>query len=201
MSLRVLVLVSGGGSNLQALIDAQMGGKLGGAEIVGVVGDRLGIYALERARLAGIPVQVMQAERSLAKAQRRIELSNRILAQAQKLDVGLIVLAGFLQILQGPLLSAYERRIINMHPALLPKFGGDGMYGQHVHRAVLAAGESESGCTVHFADSGTDTGEIILQRRVPVEPGDDPESLAARILVQEHIAIVEAVVKLAERAN
>ncbi len=201
MSLRVLVLVSGGGSNLQALIDAQMGGKLGGAEIVGVVGDRLGIYALERARLAGIPVQVMQAERSLAKAQRRIELSNRILAQAQKLDVGLIVLAGFLQILQGPLLSAYERRIINMHPALLPKFGGDGMYGQHVHRAVLAAGESESGCTVHFADSGTDTGEIILQRRVPVEPGDDPESLAARILVQEHIAIVEAVVKLAERAD
>jgi phosphoribosylglycinamide formyltransferase-1 len=107
--------------------------------------------------------------------------------------IGLIVLAGFLSILAGAILKEYSGRIINIHPALLPRFGGQGMYGERVHRAVLAAGETESGCTVHIVDAGTDTGPILLRRKVPVLPGDTPETLAGRIQKEEHVAIVEGV--------
>jgi phosphoribosylglycinamide formyltransferase-1 len=103
------------------------------------------------------------------------------------------VLAGFLSILVGKIIERYSGRIINLHPSLLPKFGGDGMYGEKVHRAVLAAKEKESGCTVHLVDAGTDTGPILLQRKVPVLPGDTPESLAERIHRKEHTALVDAV--------
>ena len=155
--------------------------------------DREGVYALERARLAGIPATVIAPDKTLPKAERRLELSNRILAQAIAQDIDLIVLAGYLQIFQGAILERFERRILNLHPALLPAYGGEGMYGDNVHRAVLAAGEKESGCSVHFVDAGTDTGDVILQRRVPVLAGDSINSLAARIHKEEHIAIVEAV--------
>jgi phosphoribosylglycinamide formyltransferase-1 len=113
--------------------------------------------------------------------------------------IGLIVLAGFLSILEGDIIREYAGRILNLHPSLLPKFGGEGMYGERVHRAVLDAGETESGCTVHLVDAGTDTGPILLQRRVPVLPGDSPSSLAERIHGEEHTAIVEAARMLIER--
>ena len=106
------------------------------------------------------------------------------------------MLAGFLSILRGPLIAAYAGKIINLHPSLLPKYGGPGMYGERVHRAVLAAGETESGCTVHLVDEGTDTGPILLQRKVPVLPGDDADTLAQRIHAEEHAAIVDAVVMM-----
>jgi phosphoribosylglycinamide formyltransferase-1 len=196
-AVKILVLVSGNGTNLQALIDAEKQGRLGPGRIEAVVSDRPGVYALERARLAGIPALVEAPDKALLmpealRGQRQEELSGRILRICQDRGIDCIVLAGFLSILGGPLVRDYEKRIINIHPSLLPKFGGKGMYGERVHRAVLEAGETESGCTVHLVDTGTDTGPILLQRRVPVLPGDTPESLAERIHHEEHSAIVEA---------
>jgi phosphoribosylglycinamide formyltransferase-1 len=166
-----------------------------------VISDRSDAYALERAKIFGVPHVVLEVDRSLPKAERRRDLSDRILVKAWEFRADAIVLAGFLSILEGPLIQEYSGRIINLHPSLLPKFGGPGMYGAKVHEAVLAAGETESGCTVHLVDSGTDTGPILLQRRVPVLPGDSPETLAERIHVEEHIAIVEAVAALVSRLS
>ncbi|MDR2028965.1 MAG: phosphoribosylglycinamide formyltransferase [Treponema sp.] len=196
---KILVLVSGGGTNLQALIDAEREGRLGPGTIRAVISDRPGVYALERARLAGIPASVRTLDRGLPKAERRRELSDRILRAARDYGADLIILAGFLSILEGPIIEAYAGRIINLHPSLLPKFGGAGMYGERVHRAVLDAGERESGCTVHLVDAGTDTGPVLLQRPVPVLPGDTPKTLAERIHREEHIAIVEAAAMMAGR--
>ena len=188
--MNILVLVSGSGTNLQALIDAQRSDSLPGS-IAAVVSDRPGVYALERSRAAGIPALTEEADKRLPKEQRRIELSNRILTIARNNKIDLIILAGFLSILQGKFLEEYSGRIINIHPSLLPKYGGQGMYGERVHQAVLAAGEKESGCTVHLVDQGTDKGTVLLQRRVAVLAGDTAESLAQRIHKEEHIAIVE----------
>jgi len=193
LPVNILVLVSGGGTNLQALIDAQAEGRLEGGKITAVISDRKGAYALERARAAGIPAFEEEPDMGLPKPERQQELSDRILRFCRESEIGLIVLAGLLLILKGAIIEEYSGKIINIHPALLPKFGGEGMHGKHVHRAVLAAGETESGCTAHLVDAGTDTGPILLQRKVPVLPGDTPESLAKRVLVEEHIAIVEAV--------
>jgi len=206
-AVRLLVLVSGGGTNLQALIDAEQTGVLGGAvpvggsraRIVAAVSDRPGVYALERARAAGIPALVEEPRKALPKAERRRELSDRLLSRAREFRADYVVLAGFLSILQGVFVAEYAGRIVNLHPALLPKFGGEGMWGHRVHEAVLAAGEAESGCTVHLVDTGTDTGPILLQRRVPVLPGDSPDSLAERIHAEEHSAIVEAIRLLLDR--
>jgi phosphoribosylglycinamide formyltransferase-1 len=195
--MNVIVLVSGNGSNLQALIDAEKAGRFK-AHIAAVVSDRAGIFALERAKNAGIPALVEEPDRGLPPEERRRELSGRILRIAEDYGAGLIVLAGFLSILRGKIIGEYAGRIINLHPALLPKYGGDGMYGERVHRAVLAAGETESGCTVHLVDGGTDTGPVLLQRKVPVLRGDTPETLAERIHGEEHIAIVDAVVMMEE---
>jgi phosphoribosylglycinamide formyltransferase-1 len=190
--MNILVLVSGGGTNLQALIDAEKAGRLGPGHIVGVISDRRSAYALERAKSAGIPALVEEAEGGL---------SDRLLRDAREMDAGLIILAGFLAILEGEIIRAYGGRILNLHPSLLPKFGGAGMYGERVHQAVLAAGETESGCTVHLVDAGTDTGPILLQRKVPVLPTDTADSLAERIHKEEHIAIVEAAALMAERLS
>jgi phosphoribosylglycinamide formyltransferase-1 len=195
----ILVLVSGNGSNLQALIGAERSGRLGKGRIAAVIADRPGVYALERALRAGIPALTMTPDRGIPKPDRRRELSDRICAGAAVRETVLIILAGFLSILEGRILTEYAGRIINLHPALLPKYGGEGMYGERVHRAVLAAGETESGCTVHLVDAGTDTGPILLQRKVPVRPGDTPETLAERIHHEEHTAIVEAAVMMTER--
>jgi phosphoribosylglycinamide formyltransferase-1 len=195
----MLVLVSGGGTNLQALIDAEGQGRLGPGRVAAVVSDRPGAYALTRARAAGIPALTEPVNPRLPPEDRRRDLSDRLLGIARERKTGLVVLAGFLSILEGGFIRAFAGRIINLHPSLLPKFGGPGMYGLRVHRAVLAAGERESGCTVHLVDAGTDTGPILLQRKVPVLPGDTPEVLAGRIHREEHIAIVEAAAMMAEK--
>jgi phosphoribosylglycinamide formyltransferase-1 len=193
------VLVSGNGTNLQALLDAERSGRLGGARVALVISDRSGAFALERAKQAGKEALLIEPDKTLPKDERRRDLSDRILAAVQKTQAEFIVLAGFLSILQGPILKNYEGRIINIHPSLLPKFGGPGMYGEGVHRAVLEAGEATSGCTVHIVDQGTDTGPILLQRTVPVLPGDTPDSLAERIHHEEHRAIVDGVLELIRR--
>ena len=194
---KIMTLVSGGGTNLQALLDARKNGVFGsgGSEgkIVLVVSDNPKAYALERAKAAGVAAAVEEPDRNIPREERRQELSDRILRLAETYHVDLIVLAGFLSILKGEIVRRYSGRIINLHPSLLPKFGGNGMYGERVHRAVLDAGEKESGCTVHLVDAGVDTGPILLQRRVPVLSGDTPDTLAERIHAEEHIAIVEAV--------
>ncbi|MDR2759267.1 MAG: phosphoribosylglycinamide formyltransferase [Spirochaetaceae bacterium] len=195
----ILVLVSGGGTNLQALLDAEKQGRLGPGRAAVVVSDRGGVYALERAKAAGVPALTEPVNPLLPPQDRRRDLSDRLLGIARERKIGLVVLAGFLSILEGEFIQAYGGRIINLHPSLLPKFGGPGMYGLRVHQAVLAAGEKESGCTVHLVDAGTDTGPILLQRKVPVLPGDTPEGLAERIHREEHIAIVEAAAMMAEK--
>jgi phosphoribosylglycinamide formyltransferase-1 len=195
----ILVLVSGSGTNLQALIDAEREGRLGPGHIAAVIADRSGAYALERARAAGIDAFIETPNKGLPVAERRRELSDRILETARRVDAAFIVLAGFLSILEGEILNAYAGRIVNIHPSLLPKYGGAGMYGERVHRAVLAAGERESGCTAHLVDGGTDTGPILLQRKVPVLPDDTADSLSERIHDEEHIAIVEVAALMARR--
>ena len=197
--INIMALVSGGGTNFQALLEAEKAGKLGPGKLAVAVSDRREAYALERAKLWGIPVYIQEPDKSLPLDARRIELSDRICTIARENDVSLIVLAGYLSIIAGKILRYYTDRIINLHPSLLPKYGGMGMYGEHVHRAVLNAGEKESGCTVHLVDAGTDTGSILLQRKVPVLPGDTPDALADRIHEQEHIAIVEATAFMARR--
>ena len=197
---KILVLVSGNGSNLQALIDAEKSGVLGRGKIALVVSDRPSVYALERAAQGGIPALVEEAALGLSEEEKRRDLSDRILGLAQKYEIDLIILAGFLSVLAGDFINVYSGRIINLHPSLLPKFGGPGMYGEKVHQAVLAAGDRESGCTVHLVDAGTDTGPILLQRKIPVLPGESPASLAERIHREEHTAIVEAAAAMVKRA-
>ena len=200
-----MALVSGGGTNLQALLDAQENGAFdsngSGGKIALVVSDNPKAYALERAKAAGVSVAVEEPDRNIPRDELRQELSDRILKLAETYHIDLIVLAGFLSILKGEIVRRYSGRIINLPPSLLPKFGGDGMYGERVHRAVLDAGEKESGCTVHLVDAGVDTGPILLQRKVPVLSDDTPDILAERIHEQEHIAIVEAVKLMVERIN
>jgi phosphoribosylaminoimidazolecarboxamide formyltransferase/IMP cyclohydrolase len=197
----ILVLVSGNGTNLQALIDAAQRGALGGGRLSAVLSDRADVFALERARRAGLPALVETPDKTLPRKARRRDLSDRILRLCHERNISLIVLAGFLSILEGAIISEYEGRVINLHPSLLPKFGGDGMYGERVHQAALDAGERESGCTVHLVDAGTDTGPIILQRVVAVFADDTPQSLAERVHQEEHVAIVEATAIMAARIS
>jgi phosphoribosylglycinamide formyltransferase-1 len=195
--MRIAVLVSGGGTNLQALIDAQE--KAGCYEIALVIADRENIFALERANRHGIAARLALPPKGIPRPEARLAVSAQVLALAREFKVDALVLAGFLTIMGGDVISEYSNRIINIHPALLPKFGGKGMWGHHVHEAVLASGDRESGCTVHLVDAGCDTGETLLQRRVPVLDGDTPDSLAKRIFAEEHIAIVEGVCLLAAK--
>lgn len=179
----ISVLVSGGGTNLQAVIDNIESGVLKGARIVQVISSREGVFALERAAKAGIKGKVAADTETLLK-----ELA------AEKTD--LIVLAGYMKVLEPAVIQAYRRRILNIHPSLIPKYCGKGFYGKRVHQAVLDGGETVSGATVHFVDEGVDTGEIILQRQVPVEPGDTADTLAARVLKTEHIILTEGIQKV-----
>ena len=195
--INILVLVSGNGTNLQALLDAEKKGSFGKIKLV--VSDRREAYALERAKNAGVTALAIELDKNTSREERRQMLSDSILQLAITHKIDLIVLAGFLWVLKGKIIEAYSGRMINLHPALLPKFGG--IYGEHVHRAVLEAGETESGCTIHLVDSGTDTGPILLQRRVLVLKDDTPESLAEKIHKEEHIAIVEAVIMMVKRLS
>lgn len=203
---KTAVLVSGGGTNLQALIDAQIsagvnadGTSKNEYEIAVVVSNTKDAFALRRAEAAGIPTFVaspfsvlgQEKAKSAGRDEKRFAVSDRILEICRDHNIEIIILAGFLTVLGGKILQEYSGRILNLHPALLPEFGGEGMWGHHVHEAVLAAGKKESGCTVHLVDSGCDTGKIILQKKVPVLPDDTPESLYSRIAPAEHEAMVE----------
>lgn len=181
--IRLVVLISGGGTTLQNLLDRIADGRLRAA-VVGVVSSRADAFGLERARRAGVPAVVVpkgQAEATWA--------------AIRGFNPDLVILGGWLNLL--PIPDDYRERVLNIHPALLPAFGGRGMYGQRVHEAVLASGVVESGCTVHFADNSYDTGPILVQKRVPVLPTDTPATLAARVFEAECEAYPEAISALA----
>lgn len=204
--MNIAVLVSGGGTNLQALIDFEKSNSNCPYKIVLVVSNTKNAYALERAKNANIPSEICSPFSVLGKEKaqvldrdtKRIAVSDAILKLCKEYQIQAIVLAGYLSVLGGKILDVYENKIINLHPALLPKFGGVGMWGNNVHQAVLSSGEKESGCTVHLVDSGCDTGKILVQKKVPVLPNDTPESLYKRIAPKEHEAIIEGVCLLAQ---
>ncbi|WP_294129825.1 phosphoribosylglycinamide formyltransferase [uncultured Clostridium sp.] len=180
--LKVAVLVSGGGSNLQSILD--YGQETFKVEMV--IGSKEGIYGLERAKNAGVPTYVV------SKKEYGKETSNKIL-ELTKGKVDLIVLAGYLSILDGEILKEFKDRIINIHPSLIPSFCGDKMYGMHVHNAVRKSGVRFTGCTVHFVNEEVDGGAIILQEVVPVHFKDTAEDIQKRVLVEEHKLLPRAI--------
>lgn len=190
--LRISVLVSGGGTNLQAIIDGIETGEIKDAEIVQVISSSPKAYALERATRHGIKTRVIDKNTYREQQERSQELLDAL--QDEKTD--LVVLAGYMSILDETLVKAFKNRIINIHPSLIPKYCGPGYYGMRVHRAVIEAGEKESGATVHYVDEGVDTGPIIMQKKVPVLEGDTPEALAARVLGIEHSILCESIKKI-----
>ena len=180
--LKVAVLVSGGGSNLQSILDYGQGTF----KVEMVIGSKEGIYGLERAKNAGVPTYVV------SKKEYGKETSNKIL-ELTKGKVDLIVLAGYLSILDGEILKVFKDRIVNIHPSLIPSFCGDKMYGMHVHNAVRASGVRFTGCTVHFVNEEVDGGAIILQEAVPVYFEDTAEDIQKRVLVEEHKMLPRAI--------
>ncbi|MBQ2954685.1 MAG: phosphoribosylglycinamide formyltransferase [Clostridia bacterium] len=189
---RVAVLVSGGGTNLQALIDAQARGDMPGGEIAAVISTKEGAYALERAAKAGIPGYVV-ARKAYKSNQ---EMTVAMVAKLRELDIQLVVLAGCMVIFTGELVEAYPNAIMNVHPALIPSFCGKGFYGLHVHEAALAYGVKLSGATVHFVSEECDGGPIIAQKAVPVLEGDTPETLQKRIMEEAEWKLLPEAVAL-----
>lgn len=178
---KIGVLVSGSGSNLQAIIDAVNQGQID-AGIGVVISNKAGVYALERATANHIPTRVIDHRKYLTV----VDFTRAILETMREFQIDLICLAGFLRILDRILVDAYPNRILNIHPALLPAFGGKGMYGHHVHEAVIASGAKFSGATVHIVTADPDVGPIVTQGIVPVEDSDTPDSLARKVLCIEH---------------
>lgn len=190
MSVRIAVLVSGGGTNLQALIDAQGRGELGGGKIVAVISSKAGAYALERAKNAGIPGYVLPRKEFDSNRSMTLALVEKL----KELNVDLVVLAGCMIIFTEELVNVYPNAIMNVHPALIPAFCGQGYYGLHVHEEVLRYGVKLSGATVHFVSAECDGGPIIAQKAVAVREDDTPETLQRRIMEQaEWILLPEAV--------
>lgn len=194
--LNLAVLISGSGSNLQALIDA-CASPAYPAQINAVISNRPDAYGLERAKAAGIPAFVIDHKDFNGREDFEAALQSKL----SEYPVDLICLAGFMRILTAGFIHQWPGKIINTHPALLPKFGGEGMFGENVHQAVLEAGERESGASIHYVIPEVDQGEVIVQKTVPVEPEDTAQSLAARVIAQEHIAYPEAVRMIAEKAG
>lgn len=176
--LRIVVCVSGGGTNLQAIIDGVRQGTITNTEIVGVISNNKNAYALERAKQAEIPA-VCVSPRDYGD---REQFNNAFLKTVEQMNPDLIVLAGFLVVIPSQLIRKYENRIINIHPSLIPSFCGTGYYGLKVHEGALARGVKITGATVHFVDEGTDTGPIIMQKSVAVQEGDTPEVLQRRVM-------------------
>jgi phosphoribosylglycinamide formyltransferase-1 len=189
--LRLVVLISGGGRSLENLHEVIQRGELD-AEIPLVISSRREVQGVERCQRLGLRCAVLRP-RDFAS---REAWAARVWNEIRSVDAELVCLMGFLSLL--PIPEDWRGRVLNIHPALLPKFGGQGMFGEHVHRAVLEAGEQESGCTVHWCDDEYDRGEIVLQRRCPVEPGDTPDTLAARVFAEELRAYPEAIRLVAE---
>ena len=192
MGKRIAVLVSGGGTNLQALIDAQQRGQLGGGEIAAVISSKVGAYALERAAKANIPGYVLPRKEFASNQAMTVALVDML----KGMDIDLVVLAGCMIIFTQELVDAYPNAIMNVHPALIPSFCGPGYYGLHVHEEALRYGVKLSGATVHFVSAECDGGPIIAQKSVAVLPSDTPEVLQKRIMEQAEWKLLPEAVKL-----
>lgn len=191
---RAAVLVSGGGTNLQAIIDAKRAGKIPSAELALVVASNASAYALTRAENAGIAHTVLRKEKGEAPE----NYGERLLTLLRENAIDVVVLAGFLTILPENVIRAYDHRILNIHPSLIPSFCGDGFYGLHVHEAALQRGVKVTGATVHFVNEITDGGDIIAQKAVEVLPDDTPEILQRRVMEQaEWILLPQALEQVA----
>lgn len=191
---RAAVLVSGGGTNLQAIIDAKRAGKIPSAELALVVASNASAYALTRAETAGIAHAVLRKEKGEAPE----NYGERLLTLLRENAIDVVVLAGFLMILPENVIHAYDHRILNIHPSLIPSFCGEGFYGLHVHEAALKRGVKVTGATVHFVNEITDGGDIIAQKAVEVLPGDTPETLQRRVMEQaEWILLPQALEQVA----
>jgi phosphoribosylglycinamide formyltransferase 1 len=186
MRLRIGAFASHGGSNLQAIIDACAEGRING-EVCFVISNNSGSPALEKARKAGIPGFHLSAY--VCGSEEKLDME--ILKLLKKYDVSIITLCGYMKMLGAGVIEEYRDRILNIHPALLPKYGGKGMYGMNVHKAVIDGGETQSGVTIHLVNERYDEGRIINQKKVAVKPGDTPEKLAARVLEAEHVIYAE----------
>lgn len=192
MTKNIAVLVSGGGTNLQALIDAQDRGEIVGGQITAVISSASDAYALERAQKAGIPGYVLaRADYPSTRA-----MTRALVEKLHELDIQLVVMAGFMTIVTGELFQAYENAVLNIHPSLIPSFCGKGCYGLHVHEKALAYGVKLSGATVHFVTEECDAGPIVLQKAVEVLPDDTPEVLQRRIMEQCEWKILPQAVSL-----
>ena len=192
--LNIVVLVSGGGTNLQALLDAKAAGQIPGGDFVRVISSAAGAYALERAKNAGVPGVVIERKGKTAE-----EFETALLAELEAAKADLIVLAGFMTILSEKIIEKYPEKIINVHPALIPSFCGKGFYGLKVHEAALEKGVKVTGATVHFVNEIPDGGRIIAQKAVDVLDGDTPEILQRRVMEQAEWKILPAAVaKLCE---
>ena len=196
--LNIAVLVSGGGTNLQAIIDAIELGKIEGAKISLVVSSRNDAYALQRAANANIDAVTIASK----DYENEDDFADAMIEEFEKRDIGLIVLAGYLTKVPNKLVERYPEKIINIHPALIPAFSGKGYYGLHVHRAALARGVKITGATVHYVNEGLDEGKIIMQKAVEVLPDDTPESLQKRVMeLAEWQILPEAIAKIAKEYN
>lgn len=194
--LRVVVLVSGGGTNLQAILDAMDNGKIKNAEVVGVISNNANAYALTRAEEHNIPDECISPKNY----ENRDVFNDALLEGVSKYNPDLIVLAGFLVAIPEKMVKAFPEKIINIHPSLIPSFCGKGYYGLKVHEAALQRGVKVTGATVHYVDEGTDTGKIIFQKPVMIEDGDTPEILQKRVMEQaEWIILPEAINMIANR--
>ena len=195
---RVAILVSGGGTNLQAIIDAKAAGRIPSAELALVLASNDKAYALTRAANAGIPSEVLRK----AKGEDVTLYGERLLEVLRRHNIDLVVLAGFLTILPENVIRAYDHRILNVHPSLIPSFCGDGFYGLRVHEAALAKGVKVTGATIHFVNEITDGGDIIAQKAVEVLPDDTPETLQKRVMVEaEWVLLPQAVETVAKSLN
>ena len=190
--LRVGVMVSGGGTNLQAILDAIDSGKITNVKVEVVISNNPGAYALERARNHGIEAVCISPK----SFENRAAFNEAFLKKTDEYDLDLIVLAGFLVAVPAEMIEAFPNQIINIHPSLIPAFCGVGFYGLHVHEGVLARGAKVTGATVHFVDSGMDTGPIILQKAVEVQQGDTPKSLQQRVMEEAEWKILPQAIDL-----
>ena len=190
--MKIVVMVSGGGTNLQAIIDSVKNGQITNAEIAGVISNNKNAYALERARENNIPARYISPK----DYDSREEFNEKLLEAVDALSPDLVVLAGFLVVIPPAMIERYRNRMINIHPSLIPSFCGKGYYGLKVHEAALARGVKVVGATVHFVDEGTDTGPIILQKAVEVQQGDTPEILQRRVMEQAEWKILPKAIDL-----
>lgn len=190
--LRVVVMVSGGGTNLQAIIDAVNNKEITNAEIVGVISNNYGVYSLERAKNAGIDAKVVSPK----DYENRAAFNDALLNTVNEYKPDLVVLAGFLVVIPEKMIDEYENRIINIHPSLIPSFCGKGMYGLKVHEAALEKGVKVTGATVHFVNEIPDGGNIILQKAVLIKDGDTPEILQKRVMEQAEWKLLPKAVEM-----